>query len=209
MDGLTTSQTPDATSDALERRRAAFDERYGAGAYDDLRRALSDTTRSFADIAAQFGVTRERVRQWRAQWLAEAPGAQQRRRQRTERAEKRRLLLDPLFRAFHRHARAVFGASRIHVFRGRRGYRTRDARIDGRTVALRDLTRGSASATTTRAPRYRGRADFIYFRLPGDEFLFVAARDAQPSTQPRNTFAALDAHARVDEAAFSLKEHSL
>jgi hypothetical protein len=164
-------------------QRAAFEARYGEGAFDQLLRLLGQPCTSFAEIANHFGVTRERVRQWHGQWLPDAPTGLQRRRLCAGYQQKRRLMLDPLFRAFHRHARASIGTERIHPLRSRRGYQARAVLIDDVVVALRD-----AVAT---APRYRGRADFIYFRLADDEFLFVAGA-GDIATQPRNTFAALD-----------------
>ena len=140
--------------------RAAFEARYGEGAFDQLLRLLGQPCTSFAQIAGHFGVTRERVRQWQGQWLPDAPAGLQRRRLCADYQQKRRLLLDPLFRAFHRHARASIGTQRIHPLRSRRGYQARTVLIDHVVVALRN-----AVGTP---PRYRGGADFIYFRLiPG------------------------------------------
>ena len=183
-------------------QRAAFDGRYGDGSFDELLRRLGQPCISFAQIASHFGVTRERVRQWHRQWLPDAPTGLQRRRLCAAYQDKRRLMLDPLFRAFHREARASIGAERIHpvaVARAASGRRT--VRIDRFVIALRDAV--------TSPPRYRGRADFIYFRLAGDEFLFVASAD-QITTHPRNTFAALDARSSESaNASFTAKEQSL
>lgn len=197
MGTLTTSTNPNHP-DAL--RRVAFDDRYGADSYNRLLKLLGQPCVSFARIADEFGVTRERVRQWQRGWLPDAPTGLQRRRLCAAYQEKKRLMLDSLFRAFHRHARAWLAAERIRPVRSRRGYRAREVRIDDFVVALRDAT------TTT--PRYRGRADFIYFRLPNDEFLFVAG-DAQSASHPRNTFAALESPVALSLEPFAPKEQSL
>ena len=196
--GTLTTTTDSHNAAAL--RRAAFEDRYGAGSYERLLQLLAQPCASFAQIADDFGVTRERVRQWQREWFPDAPTGLQRRRLCAAYQEKKRLMLDSLFRAFHRHARDWFGPERIHPVRSRRGYRTREVRIDHVVVALRD-------ATTT-APRYRGRADFIYFRLPNDEFLFVAG-DAQSAGHPRNTFAAFESPAALSPESFAPKEQSL
>ena len=197
MGTLTTIQTHDPAAT----RRAAFEDRYGSGAHERLLRLLAQPCFSFAQIAAEFGVTRERVRQWRRQWLPDSPPGRQRRRMCATYQEKRRLMLDPVFRAFHQHARAWLGPGRIHLLRSRRGYRTRTVRIDRHLVVLRDAV--------AQAPRYRGPADFIYFRLSDDQFLFVAARAARAASHPRNTFAALDAAPGTARVSFTSKEHSL
>jgi hypothetical protein len=186
---------------ANDLRRVAFDDRYGAGAFDRLLRLLKQPCISFAQIAGHFGVTRERVRQWQQQWFPDTPTGRQRRRQCASYREKKRLMVDSLFREFHRHARAWFGAARIRPLRSRRGYRARAVRIDCFVVALRDATATS--------PRYRGRADFIYFRLPGGEFLFVAADTPATANRPRNTFAALAVPVAIARAAFPPEEQSL
>jgi len=196
MGMLTTTESHHADT----ARRATFDDRYGAGSYERLLRLLGHPCVPFAQIATSFGVTRERVRQWQCEWFPDAPTGLQRRRLCASYQEKKRLMLDPLFRQFHRHARASFGAERIRPVRSRRGYRRREVRIDDFVVALRDAT--------TRPPRYRGRADFIYFRLVNDEFLVVAA-DAQRTSHPRNTFAALEASVAVAREPFTPKEQSL
>jgi len=195
------THTSTDSHDAHIPRRAIFDDRYGEGAFDRLLKLLGQPCLSFAAIGDQFGVTRERVRQWQQEWFPDTPTGLQRRRLCASYREKRRLLLDPLFREFHRHARCSFGAERIHPVRSRRGYRTREVRIDDVVIALRDATAPSL--------RYRGRADFIYFRLPGGEFLFVAAGAPVSANHPRNTFAALDAPVAAAGDAFTVKEQSL
>ena len=181
-------------------QRAGFEARYGDGSFDQLLELLGQPCISFAQIASRFGVSRERVRQWHLQWLPDAPTGRQRRRLCAAYQEKRRLMADPVFRAFHRHARAAIGADRIHPVRSRRGFRPRTVRIDHFVIALHDAV--------TSPPRYRGRADFIYFRLTGDEFLFVAGA-AGASTHPRNTFAALTASTSPARDSFTPKEQSL
>ena len=101
----TESQQPAAA------QRAAFEARYGEGPSTSCCACFGQPCTSFAQIAGHFGVTRERVRQWRGQWLPDAPAGLQRRRLCADYQQKRRLLLYPLFRAFHRHARASIGRS--------------------------------------------------------------------------------------------------
>jgi hypothetical protein len=186
-------------------QRAAFAARYGEGAFDHLLRLLEQPCISFARIGSHFGVSRERVRQWQLQWLPGAPNGRQRRRLCAEYQQKRRLMLDALFRTFHRHARAAVGGDRIRPIRSRRGYQTRLVRVDHYLVALRD-----AAAIEQ---RYRGRADFVYFRLPGDQFLFVRQADAGgcsgTTNLPRNTFGALTGIIDPERRGFMRKEQSL
>jgi hypothetical protein len=196
--GTLTPTTDSLNAAAL--RRTAFEDRYGAGSFDRLLELLEQPCVPFAHIAGHFGVTRERVRQWQREWFPDAPTGLQRRRLCAAYQEKKRLMLDSLFRSFHRHARAWFGTERIHPVRSRRGYRAREVRIDDFVIAIRDAS--------TATPRYRGRADFIYFRLPGDEFLFVPSV-ARNASLPRNTFAPFESPVTQSHEPFAPKEQSL
>jgi hypothetical protein len=168
-----------------------FDDRYGPGSYRTLLTLLRQPCVSFAEIAAQFGVTRERVRQWHRDLLPGAPTGHARQRLCTQLQQRKRLLQDPLVRTFFRHARPHFASGRIEPIRSRQGYRTRSVLIDKQVVRLRDIDQRA---------RDHGSADFVYVRLSDDEFLFVpdaafallsrAQRTAQ-ALPYKNSFAAL------------------
>jgi hypothetical protein len=206
------TQTADLLNhhDTPDRRQAIFEDRYGAGSHGRLLSMLAQPCASFATIAHEFGVTRERVRQWQLALLPGAPKGRERRRLCALYQRRRQLFEDALFRTFYRQAREHFGAGRVRPIRSDAGYLRRLIEIDGRIVALRD------AAGPLR--RYRGRADFVYFRLPDDEFLFVPAtvhlaapsdRHGDTSTSYRNTFNAFDAHATAAPLDRPYKEHSL
>jgi hypothetical protein len=206
------TQTQDllTSGEAADRRQAIFEDRYGAGSQDRLLSLLGQPCVSFAAIASEFGVTRERVRQWQLELLPSAPKGRERRRLCAVHQQRRRLFEDPLFRTFHRQARRHFGPGRIHPITSGAGYLRRLIQIDGRIVALRDAG--------IERPRYRGRADFVYFRLAGDEFLFVPAavhlpagvdRHAEISRHFRNTFTAFDAQASGTPVDHPFTEQSL
>lgn len=167
-----------AGQSAALRRISRFDERYGPGAYLRLQAALANPDRSFADIAVEFGVTRERVRQWRNLWAPEIPTGRRRRLIAHQRARRRRALRSPLVRAFITHARPHLTLDRITLLPTRYGFRTQRIRVDGREVALRDvwasLARTSDAAVTCRLAGVRGAA-FVYVRLPADAYLLLPA----------------------------------
>ena len=192
---------------------AVFEDRHGAGSYERLLSLLRQPCITFAAIGSQFGVTRERVRQWHARWLPEAPTGHERQRLCGLQNQKRRLLGEPMFRSFYQHARPHFEPGRIELIKALEGYRTRSVRIDDRLVAIRDargssMVRSRSKAVTYRLTRCRGAADFVYYRLNNSDFLFVPA-DLVPaggtmfSEAPgskyhkfRNTFAAFEAGPR-------------
>jgi hypothetical protein len=178
-----------------------FDDRYGPGSYRTLLTLLRQPCVSFAAIAAQFGVTRERVRQWHRDLLPGAPTGHARQRLCTQQHQRRRLLQDPLVRAFFRHARPHFASGRIEPIRSRQGYRTRTILIDKRVVRLRDIHERA---------RYHGTGDFVYVRLSDDDFLFaphaafalLSRLDRTTHALPyKNSFAALgDAMSRTRDS---------
>jgi hypothetical protein len=84
---------------------AIFEERYGTGAYGRLIALFGQPCVTFASIADQFGVTRERVRQWHLVLMPGAPRGHERQRLCGLYQQKRRLLAEPLFRSFYQHAR--------------------------------------------------------------------------------------------------------
>jgi hypothetical protein len=199
-----------ASGDAVDARwLAIFEDRHGSGSYERLLALFAQPCTTFAEIAGQFGVSRERVRQWYAQLLPGAPSGHERQRLCGLQNRKRRLLGDPVFRSFYRHARPHFAPGRIELVKAIDAYRTRSVRIDDRLVAIRDASgsavlRSRSDVVTYRLTRCRRPVDFVYYRLAAADFLFVPA-DIVPvggtmfSEAPgskyhrfRNTFSAFD-----------------
>jgi transposase-like protein len=186
-----------------------FDDRYGADAYERLIAELRQPCVTFAAIAQRLGVTRERVRQWQLTLLPDAPRGHERRRRCAVQQRRRLLLQDPLFRDFYRHARTAMAADRIELVIATDRYRRRLVRIDRRVIALRTARprpsqRRPAGTSEYRLASYRGGADFVYYRLTGDEYLLIPAHhlraretrfvdvSAAGYGRFKNTFAALD-----------------
>lgn len=186
-----------------------FEDRYGAGALARLIALLEKPCVSFAAIATEFGVTRERVRQWHQELMPGAPLDHARRRLCQDYQRKRRLLTDTLFRRFYVDVRRHLGEGRLTLIRSAEGYRRRRARVDGRLVALGDASAVSgaidrdapalnsaahAAQILDRTVRVWRDTDFVYLRLPGDAFLFAPseALTADGDRAPfLNTFDAL------------------
>ena len=184
-----------------------FDDRYGVGAYRRLLDQLQQPCISFAAIAGQFGVSRERVRQWHTLYLPDAPSGLQRRRLCQLQRARRQVLGDELFQAFYRQARAVFAPDEVAVIRTRSGLRKRAALVRGRLIVLkkarlrhdaRDTGRNVYVLSPCRRP-----ADFVYYQLGSQGFLLLPLRelprsgttyqaaDASKYSRFRGTFAAL------------------
>jgi hypothetical protein len=188
------------------RWRDLFEERYGDGALDDLIRMLAQPCVTFAAIAEEFGVTRERVRQWHLQLMPEAPRGHERQRLCATHHSKRRLLSDPLFRSFYRHARSQVAPNRFVLVPAREGFRKRVVRLDNRTIGIRGAATRSApvaeGATTYLLTRCAEPVDLIYDRLCDRDYLGVPGgavpgggvvyKDRRSSALDRfrNTFAA-------------------
>lgn len=153
-----------------------FEDRYGVAAYSRLLALFDEPCTSFADIAAQFGVTRERVRQWHLEFRPGAPRGHQRRRLCLKHQQKRELLTDPVFRAFYRQARAYFDPQRFSLIAARSGFRRRSVRLDGRLVVLRTSrtseTHPDGAAVYRLSPQRRA-VDFVYYQLSPDAYLFL------------------------------------
>lgn len=154
-----------------------FDDRYGAGAFARLLTLLNTPCTSFAEIAAGYGVSRERVRQWHLLLLPGAPRGHQRRRLCLREQQKRELLTDPLFRTFYRHARAHFPPGELVLIPSHTGYRRRTVRLAGRLVVIKSArpvraARADGAATYVLPPRSR-TADFLYYQLSADAYLFL------------------------------------
>lgn len=199
--------------------RTLFDERYGSGAYERLIADLRQPCVTFAAIAKELGVTRERVRQWQMTLLPDAPRGHERQRLCAMYQRKKELLQDPLFRAFYRHARAHVQSGRIELVTAADGYRRRTVRIGRRVIALRSARPSSVSTVPEyRLATYRGAADFVYYRLADGEYLLMPSDhlragearfvDASGSRygEFKNTFAALEADAvRPDSSAIEYR----
>jgi hypothetical protein len=206
--------TTDEPAGAVDRRwLTMFEDRHGRGAYERLIAELRQPCVTFAAIAKRLGVTRERVRQWQMLLLPDAARGRERRRLCAIASRKRRVLEDPLFRDFYRHAKASVEPGRIELIKASDGYRRRSVRIGRRTVALRDARRSAKGQATSGAPAYviasyHGAADFLYYRLTPDDYLLLPAPELpaagtmfvdQPGSRYqvfKNTFEALGAEAR-------------
>jgi len=193
---------------ARDRQIAAFDDRYGRDAHARLLERLDRPCVSFADIAAEFGVSRERVRQWRQQWAPQAPTGLERRRRCLATRRRRQLLAHPSFRSFYEEVRRHVPAQRIGLVASQTGFRKRVVRIDDRVAVLtagRPLARGAAGQPPTYAlPPVPAHAAFVYVQLGAGDYLFVPARSlpargttfvdtpASKYQRFRRTFAAID-----------------
>ena len=190
---------------------ALFEDRYGAAAYERLLAELRQPCITFAAIARQLGVTRERVRQWQRLLLPDAPRGHERKRLCALQRRKRRVMEDPLFRTFFRHARASLNGQRIELILTHDRYRTRSVRIDRQVVVLRaarPLLKAQEGADTPAylLPPCRS-GDFLYCLLTPSVFLLVPARELPTAgtrfvdqrdsrySPYKNTFSALGAAA--------------
>jgi hypothetical protein len=180
------SSTPDSNpgpgAGVDARWRSVFDDRYGAGGLDRLLTVFGEPCVTFAEIAERFGVTRERVRQWHLQLMPGAPRGHERQRLCRLSRQKRELLRDPLFRAFYANVRRHFAPGQLSLVSARSGFRRRVVRLHQRVVLIREAPRAprkpSAPIYTLRAA---GDSEFVYYRLSGDDFLFVPRSVLPPS----------------------------
>jgi hypothetical protein len=198
---------------------AIFEDRHGLGAYERLITDLRQPCVTFADIAKRLGVSRERVRQWQLLLLPNAPRGHERQRLCAIYRRKRRVLEDPLFRAFYRHAKSFVERGRIELINASHGYRTRAVRIDRRVVALREARRSARAQMTSTAPAYAlascPAADFLFYKLTPDDYLLLPVRELPAAgttfiDQPgspyqvfKNTFEALGAASRSTDSPVS------
>jgi transposase-like protein len=184
-----------------------FDDRYGLGAQQRLIALLEQPCVTFAEIADQFGVTRECVRQWHQRLLPGAPTGHERQRLCRQYHRKRELFKDELFAGFYRRLRAQVPAKRIGLIPARDGFRRRAVRLDRHVIALK-RARASAAPASASSSSYRlmngvGDADFVYYELNDRDYLFLPRPvlsegttmfvDAAGATyhQFKNTFGAL------------------
>ena len=171
----------------FKHRLALFEDRYGPGSHERLLSLLQRPCVSFARIAARFQVTRERVRQWHARWLPDAPSGRERRRLCAVQQQQRRLLADALFAAFVRDVKQHARGLRIEPVGAASGYRTRLATLGGCVVALRDVRHTARRAsledvTSYRLVGYRGRAAYVYVLLTEADFLCVPVVELHGAT---------------------------
>ena len=169
--------------------RGLFEDRYGAGSAERLMAMLERPCVTFARIAAEFGVTRECVRQWHQRLLPGAPRGHARQQLCREHQLKRRLLQDGLFLGFYRRLRSSVPGQRVTLIPSRAGYRKRTVRIDGHTVALRRARRQKFPPRDSGGIVYslaagEPDADFVYYELAGGEFLLLPRQilQARPAT---------------------------
>jgi hypothetical protein len=193
-----------------------FEDRYGTGAYGRLMAMFDRPCVTFAEIAGQFGVSRERVRQWHRQLLPDAPRGHARQRLCVVYHQKRRLLEDPLFRSFYQHARPHVEPGRITLIPTREGFRRRTVQLDGATVAIKNARRHAIPERELDMPAYiltssHRQVDYIYYKLSPQDYLLVprAALPAERTTfldspaskyqRFKNTFAAFCKDSRALE----------
>ena len=182
-----------------------FEDRYGPGAQQRLLALLQQPCVTFAEIADQFGVTRECVRQWHQRLMPGAPTGHERQRLCRQYQRKRELFKDELFAGFYRRFRAQVPSRRIGLIPARDGFRRRAVRLDRHVIVLK---RARTSAVPGADASYRlvngvGSADFVYYELNDRDYLFVPRLvlgdgsatfvDAAGATyhQFKNTFGAL------------------
>ncbi|ODS53154.1 MAG: hypothetical protein ABS36_14545 [Acidobacteria bacterium SCN 69-37] len=173
--------TDRADAPVVETAPTLWEDRYGPGSFERLLALLERPCVSFARIAAEFGVSRERVRQWHRAHRPEAPTGQERRRLCRELKARRRLLADDVFGALHQAARAQLERLHVELLPAAGGFRERAVRINGWIVALCD-GRGMADGQhgrswdvwTLNAPD----ADFFFVWFGGQAYLLLPRRVA-------------------------------
>jgi transposase-like protein len=152
-----------------------FADRYGVGAQQRLLALLEQPCVTFAEIADQFGVTRECVRQWHQRLLPGAPTGHERQRLCRQHQRKRELFKDELFAGFYRRLRAQVPAKRIGLIPARDGFRRRAVRLDRHVIALKRAraSRDPASTASYRLVNGVGKVDFVYYELNDRDYLFL------------------------------------
>jgi len=204
-------------SDPADGVPTLWDDRYGVGSFQRMLSLLERPCVSFARVASEFGVSRERVRQWQLQYRPGAPTGQQRRQLCRELKARRRMFSDDVFAVFHRHVTAQVVDVRLGLLESAKGFRARAVRLNRRVVALCDGRQLSNPAMgrpqdvwLLNAPD----AEFFFVLLDGDQFLFLPRPVAVASLRGRgleshdafllryrDTFDGLDDEARTWPAA--------
>ena len=169
-----------ASRDADAGRRRLFEERYGSGAMQVLTNLFANPCVTYADIGKRFGVTRERVRQWHVSLSPDSPRGHERRRLCQAQQQRRRLLADPVYRAFVRVARAHFPQAGVQPIASRTGLLKRVVRFGTWTIALKRAGAARARYGEARTMSYsltgsRAKVDFFFFQLPDDAYLLLPA----------------------------------
>ncbi len=180
-------------SDPAEDVPTLWDDRYGVGSFQRMLSLLERPCVSFARVASEFGVSRERVRQWQLQYRPGAPTGQQRRQLCREIKARRRMFSDEVFVAFHCKATAQLAEVRLGLLESATGFRARAVRLNRRVVALCD-GRHLSSPSMGRAHDVwllnAPDAEFFFVLLDGDQFLFLPRQAAAVSLRGRG----LEAH---------------
>src|SRR4051812_49278150 len=160
----------------MTRSDQLFEDRYGPGSRSRLVAMFDQPCTTFAAIAAHFGVTRERVRQWHGTMYPGAPSGHERQRLCALQRSKRNLFRQPLFRSFYRHARAHVEPGRLTLMAGGDGFLSRSVRLDGHVVSIRGAAlkhQGRHQQPTYGLSGGGAAVDYIYYRLSDEDFLFV------------------------------------
>ncbi|MEQ1909709.1 MAG: hypothetical protein ABMA15_12855 [Vicinamibacterales bacterium] len=163
-----------------ERRTRLFEERYGVGAFEELSRLFGQPCVTYAQIAQRFGVTRERVRQWHLSLSPDSPRGHERRRLCQAQQQRRRLLEDPVYRAFVRAARTQFPNASVQPVLSKTALRKRVVRFGQWVIALKRAGTARRRPGATDAVSYsltgsRSSVDFFFFHLHDDAFVLVPA----------------------------------
>lgn len=167
-DGINLQGDPEAVApQRVERAPTLWDDRYGPGSFERLLTLFDQPCVSFARIAVEFGVSRERVRQWHREFRPDSPTGQQRRERCRMVKARRRLLGDGVFLALRRRLQIdTTGEPRFELLPAADGFRQRALRVNGWVVALCD---GRASID-----QRRGRPwDVWDINAPDADFFFV------------------------------------
>lgn len=170
------SGNPVSHVDRVEQVPTLWDDRYGVGSFQRMLALLERPCISFARIASEFGVSRERVRQWQLQYRPGSPTGQERRRLCQELKARRKMFADEVFAAFYQRARAQLRRAQFGLLESASGFRTRAIRLDRHVVGLCD-GRGvdGASAGRSRDVWMLNAPDaaFFFVLLDAGHFVFV------------------------------------
>ncbi len=155
-----------------------WDDRYGSGSFQRLLVLLDRPCISFARIATEFGVSRERVRQWHREHRPGAPTGHQRRERCRKLKARRRLLADDVFGALHRRLSDERREPRFDLLPSSGGFRLGAVRVNGWIVALCD-------GRTLDDVRRRRPSDVWVINAPDADFFFVWLGGADYLLLPR------------------------
>lgn len=194
---------------------ARFDKRYGEGEFAWLCARLEQPRHTFSSIAARYGVTRERVRQWHRMLMPEAPAGRERRRLHRRQQHWRDLLQDDLFGEFYRHARQHAPHASVQPILITHGYSRARALLNQVEVALRRVrprVRSPRASKVVRIAPSPARVQYVYVLLPEGTFFLLPSgllprrsavfEDMTSSKYQRfmNTFEAIEPRENVEIA---------